>query len=92
MTPDTFWQTVFIRVIETRFFNETFQAANPGIVEKMYNWRKDMKKALVYCRDHEEAAYEFFSYEFCHLRSDEQRQLSGKTSSEWLDAERETRN
>ena len=85
---NSFWKKVFARVIQNRFFNETFRAANNGIVEKMEYWRNDMEKALNYCRKSDEAAYEFYCYEFRHLTTSEQIAISGKTFSQWDDTEK----
>ncbi|MEP2777301.1 MAG: hypothetical protein ABJQ29_00490 [Luteolibacter sp.] len=86
---NSFWKKVFARVIQTRFFNETFRAANNGIVDKMESWRSDIEKALNYCRQSDDAAYEFYCYEFRHLTPAEQIAISGKTFIEWDVTEKE---
>lgn len=59
-----FWKDIFIRIIKKNFFNETFRAANNGIIEKFEYWRNDMKKAFDCCLKSEDASYEFFYLNF----------------------------
>lgn len=88
---NSFWKKVFARTIKSRFFNETFRAANNGIVEKMEYWRSDIRKALDYCLESEMAAYKFFQSEFAKLTGPEQIQISGKTLAQWNETEQNFR-
>ena len=87
-----FWKDVFIRIIKKNFFNETFRAANNGIVEKFEYWRSDMRKALDYCLKSEDTAYDFFIFEFSRLTEKEQILVSGKTRDQWNETEANYRN